>query len=399
MDQPRKPAGSPGGTGGQFDHDPTGGAAGLPSFAPAGQTATRYEDAEATRRILDRAGSVYVTGDGLRIDDKDGHLLFQESDEHRLDQATLVHDPKTQRAVRQALADPMDTGDAAMTPSARRARAKAAFRLASPYSRRGIIDHSPNARYLPGSYIAHSLAHRRDQEAALDRLNSLYLEDAAAASNVIRAGFPNDKHGAFRFINYTKVKRYAADDKQGHKKGEIVRDASGAPIPEPKGKNARSYLRMLWQPTNGVPDKAQVDDMCRALGQMDGDPNVQAEVFYEVCYGNGTPRNMSGMLGSNRSSEGRGWNRLDRASAERGNGNVARMLAYRKALTPQAAAEFLKMGPGDKRLANTRWTTRKRDKATGKMRDVTPARLTEMRSFIHAAYADDFKRLGIDVGR
>lgn len=398
MSQPRKPKGAPGGVGGQFDHDPTGGAADLPAFGAAPQ-GTAYESAQRTQELLDQAGSVYVTGDGLRIDDKDGHLLYQESDDHRLDQATLVHDKRVQRAVREAFADPMDSGDAAMTPSARRARTKAAFRLASPYSRRGIIDHSPNARYLPGAYIAHSLSHRRDQEAALDRLNSLYLDDASAAANVIRAGFPNDKHGAFRFINYTKVKRYSADDKNGHKRGEIMRDGNGQPIAESKGKNARSYLRMLWQPTNGVPDKPQVDDMCRALKQMDDTPQVQAEVFYEVCYGNGTPRNMSGMLGSNRTSAGRGWNRLDRASSERGNGNVARMLAYRKALTPQAAAEFLKMGPGDQRLAHTRWTTRKRDKTTGQMRDVTPARLTEMRSFIHAAYADDFKRLGIDVGR
>ncbi len=32
MTQARKPAGSPGSTGGQFDHDPTSGTAGLPSF-------------------------------------------------------------------------------------------------------------------------------------------------------------------------------------------------------------------------------------------------------------------------------------------------------------------------------------------------------------------------------
>ena len=34
MAQARKPAGSPGSTGGQFDHDPEAGAAGLPPLDP-----------------------------------------------------------------------------------------------------------------------------------------------------------------------------------------------------------------------------------------------------------------------------------------------------------------------------------------------------------------------------
>lgn len=44
------------------------------------------------------------------------------------------------------------------------------------------------------------------------------------------------------------------------------------------------------------------------------------------------------------------------------------------------------MEPGDNRLANTVWTRRKRNPVTGVMEDVRPARLTEMRAWIHAVY-------------
>ena len=52
------------------------------------------------------------------------------------------------------------------------------------------------------------------------------------------------------------------------------------------------------------------------------------------------------------------------------------------------APEFvfsLGMEPGDGRRANTGYTRRKRGK-DGRMHDVRPARLTEMRNFIHSVY-------------
>jgi hypothetical protein len=404
-EQPRKPKGSPASVGGQYDENPNAGADDLPPLAsaltprapeapiPGG---VKPMGARDTQRLLDEAADVRIDRDGVALYDADGELLAREVPElSRFDRDTLRHDKRVRRASREIMRS--DLKD--LSAADRRRTVKAAFANASAYERRKAIDGSPNRRYIPANAIADSLRHRRDKDAAVATLVALHYEDASASANVIRAGFPNDRKSAFGFINKTSIAR----DKDGRaiREVRVVNTADGKAERETnkresRGAAARSYLRMMYQPTKGVPDERQTREIVSAFHELDDEPEMQAQAFYELCYGNGTPRNRAGdgvyarslITGRRPGATERGARRLENLSTGRGQGNAARMAAYHRALTPEAARIFLDMEPGDQRLAHTIWTKRKRNKETGQMENVTPKRLTEMRSFIHAAYPE-----------
>ena len=377
--------------------------------APGGDDNTRTLSADETRGLVEKAARVEVGPDGVRLYDENGMKVFDETEDGaHLDYREARRNPKVRRAVRAVYRDDL-TG---MKAVARRAAMRNAWRLSGPYDRRRAIDTSPNRRYIPAGSIARSLKHRKDKEAAARELVDLFYEDADAAGNVIRAGFPDDKHSAFVFINNTKFQRYGKDvfsktEKDGdgnprllHRKGDaIIGDYTSArtkravhgPLPNPKGAAARSYLLMLHAKTNGVPSDAEVKDVAAVFRSCADEPEVQARMLWDLSYGTGSVKNPDGdvefakaILGQ-RPSRRRGVGLLDRFSRGRGNGNAARMLAYQKVITPEAAQLFLDMKPGDGRLANTIFTRRKRGE-DGLMHDVTPARLTEMRNYVHSVY-------------
>ncbi|OZG49863.1 hypothetical protein [Bombiscardovia coagulans] len=411
----RKPAGSPGGVGGQFDVMVGKHCADLPVLDEVNTRARIQEpevqlSAQETLELLKGTQSVIIRGTGLELVDENGQILYVEAQGYpRLNAQVLRADKNVRMAVRDTL-----NADLTGIPSEayRQRIVKQAFRLASPYQRRNAIESSPNRRYIPASHIVNSLRHRKNQDQAVTILKDLFYEDAEAAQNVIRAGYPNTADSAWAFINYTKDARDAA----GHviterrkvykrdQKGRFLRDSTGQKIPvvktlakrESKGAAARSYLRMLYQPTNGVPDRKTTRQITEALHELDNEPHIQAQAFWELCYGNGTVRNRTGntkyakSLVNSRAftSKDRGITKLEAYSSGSGQGNVARMVAYHRALTPEAAKCFLELEPGDKRLAHTIWTRRTYNKQTGKMETVTPKRLTEMRSWIKAVYTD-----------
>ncbi len=432
--QYRKPKGAPNSAGGQYTNAPDRMMGALPdlddptAMTLAAMSATMraqavrephpYRSAQETRAFLDEAATIRMDRDGLILEDRAGNLLFHETgDTARLDIATLRADPRVRRLVRDTLRTPTD-GVSALE---QRRMVKTAWRLASPYERKRTIDQSPMRRYAPANSVANSLRHRRDQEEALRILKELHYEDAAAVSNVIRNGYPGPDNPkvAWAYINYTSVERYAKDvvDRETgqivHHKGDAVRemrmvnkmkpgggyelDEHGRHVkvarmvnkPASKGAAPRSYLRMLYQPTKGVPDEKTARSMARAFRMLDDDPQAQAEAFWTVCYGEGSVANPSGSLDTAKQLLGRhAGGRQAVAAMEHagGQGNTARMIAYQRALTPQAARIFLDMEPGDGRLANTTRTHRVRSKETGRMEDRLPKRLSEMRSFIHAVY-------------
>lgn len=376
--------------------------------APGGDDNTKAYSADETCDLLSRAAKVEIGPDGVRLTDKDGRTLLDEADGRHLDYKTARRDPAMRRAVRAVY-----RGDLSGMPAAqRRSAMRQAWRLSGPYDRRRAIDASPNRRYIPAGSIARSLKRRRDKEGAANLLCDLFYEDAGAAGNVIRAGYPDDKHAAFVFMNRTKIQRYDKDvfsktekDKDGNPKllhakgtaivGDYVAARTGrqvhGPLPNPKGAAARSYLSMIWKPTNGVPSEQDVRDVCDVLRACDDDPETQARMMWDMCYGTGSVTNPDGdvdfakrILGG-RKAHRRGVGLLNRFSAGKGQGNAARMVAYKKPMTTEAARIFLEMEPGDGRRANTGYTRRKRGK-DGQMHDVKPARLTEMRNFIHSVY-------------
>lgn len=357
-----------------------------------------------TKGLLQDAKHVNITPEGVELYDDNDELIFRETNlTPGLDTATLRADPRVRRSVRTTLQDDL----AGMPAADRRKTMHAAWRLATPYSRRKAIDTSPNRRYIPAASIANSLSRRKDRDQAIDILTQLHYEDANASANVIRNGYPDDKQSAMTFINRTKIQRYGKDvtDRTGaviHRKGEAIvgdytaRDGTTrhGPLPASKGSAARSYLRMLYQPTKGVPDQRDTDDMTRALhdiGVREGS-KAQAEAFWRLCYGDGTPRNPHGstmiaqQVAEPRTRTEHGRRLLQQLSHDKGQGNAARMVAYRKPLSRNAAIRFLRMKPGDDRKANTLNTRRVRNPQTGRMEDVTPKRLTEMRSWIRSVY-------------
>lgn len=369
---------------------------------PEGDDDTRAYTADETRRLLDRAAHVEVGPDGVRLFDEDGNRLVDEADGRHLDYGTARKDPDVRRAVRAVYRS--DLGD---MPAADRRRAmRQAWRLSGPYDRRRAIDSSPNRRYIPAGAIARSLNRRKDRDGAAHLLVDLHYEDAGAAANVIRAGFPRDRRQAYIYMNNTWFQRYDKDvtDREGnvlHRKGEPIRgdyvsahtgrQVNNGLLPSSKGAAARAYLSMLYKPTNGVPDEGTAKEIADVLRACNDEPDVQAQMLWDLCYGDGTVGNARGdvdfakdILGG-RKRYRRGVGLLDRFSRGKGQGNVARMVAYQKPISEKAARIFLDMEPGDGRLANTAYTRRRRGK-DGLMHDVKPKRLTEMRNFIHAVY-------------
>ena len=323
--------------------------------------------------------------------DADGNTLDTDGG---LDYAVMRSNQKVKDAVRSIYRSDLNDRPAAE----RRRLMRQAWYLATPYDRRRAIDTSRNRRYIPAGAVARSLKRRKDQEAAVQTLIDMHYEDASAAMNIIRAGYPNNKDAAWKYINYTKYQRYSKDtvgkDGVAHHKGEaIVGDyinSKGKPthgaLPDPKGKVGRSHLRMVWQPTNGVPDARTVDQVRRVFKEVEDEPETQAQMFWDVCYGDGHPSNLrgdvdfaKGLIGQ-RKHQREGVETLNRWSQGRGQGNAARMLAYDRALSPEAARIFLQMEPGDGRLAHTQYPGRKGGKT------YVPKRLTEMRSYIRAVY-------------
>lgn len=348
-------------------------------------------DADRTRELLERTFRVEVTADGPVLYDADGNMLDTGDG---LDYEVMRSSQKVKDAVRSIYRSDLNDRPAAE----RRRLMRQAWHLATPYDRRRAIDTSRNHRYIPAGAVARSLKRRKDQEAAVQTLIDMHYEDASAAMNIIRAGYPNNKDAAWKYINYTKYQRYSKDtvgkDGVAHRKGEaIVGDyinSKGKPthgaLPDPKGKVGRSHLRMVWQPTNGVPDAQTVDQVRRVFKEVEDEPETQAQMFWDVCYGDGHPSNLrgdvdfaKGLIGQ-RKHQREGVETLNRWSQGRGQGNAARMLAYDRALSPEAARIFLQMEPGDGRLAHTQYPGRKGGKT------YVPKRLTEMRSYIRAVY-------------
>lgn len=79
MEQPRKPKGSPNGTGGQYDTNPDGGGAAIPPLTPA-------VDGEATRRLRDRVDRLIEDAHGVDDAEDASHLTAEL--EHALDRLT-----------------------------------------------------------------------------------------------------------------------------------------------------------------------------------------------------------------------------------------------------------------------------------------------------------------------
>lgn len=348
-------------------------------------------DAGRTRELLERTSRVEVTADGPVLYDANGNMLDTGGG---LDYEVMRSSQKVKDAVRSIYRSDLNDRPAAE----RRRLMRQAWYLATPYDRRRAIDTSRNRRYIPAGAVARSLKRRKDQEAAVQTLIDMHYEDASAAMNVIRAGYPNNKDAAWKYINYTKYQRYSKDtvgkDGVAHHKGEAIvgdyinskgKPAHG-PLPDPKGKVGRSHLRMVWQPTNGVPDAQTVEQVRRVFKEVEDEPETQAQMFWDVCYGDGHPSNLrgdvdfaKGLIGQ-RKHQREGVETLNRWSQGQGQGNAARMLAYDRALSPEAARIFLQMEPGDGRLAHTQYPGRKGGKT------YVPKRLTEMRSYIRAVY-------------
>lgn len=416
-EQPRKPAGSPNSTGGEYDFKT--GAQDLPdtSLLAAASEQMRVhaisehvhaKSAEETRGLLAETARVDITDEGAVLYDKDDNLIFRETSlTAHLDYATMRGDPHVKQAVRQIMRAPLDP---ALSSTDKRTLARNAFRLASPYERRVAIDRSPNRRYIPADSITRSLSRRADQDQAADILAALHYEDANLSAAVIRNGWPDSKHAAFAFINKTMFERYDKDvtDRKTkqviHRKGDLkygtYQDKDGkmhgsdehpVRIPAKKGANARAWLRMRFQPTKGVPDARDTDAAVRVFERLRREPaQIQAQAFADLCYGRDPNRTTPGMDEAisrlNRQKTMRhGLALIDQwSNHEGGQGNAARMIAYKKPMTREAAVMFLAMQPGDQRDVHTGFTSRKR--VDGVMRDVTPKRLTEMRSWIHGVY-------------
>lgn len=404
-DHPRKGKGAAGGEGGQFIDKPAAGDdSDLNQTLMAASASMRQEailervemkSAEETRALLGEAAEVRMGPNGPELYDEHGEVVF------RSDPSVPGLDVKTMRAdpnVRRAVLDTYRSDLSGMSAADRRRTIREATRFATPYARRVAVDSSPNRRYLPASLVARSLKRRRDRDLAVATLTALHYEDANASAAVVRAGFPDDKATAMSFINKTKFKR--DDDGKvvmgdfipthGKNKGKLFHGM----LPEQKGSAMRSYLRMLYQPTNGVPDKRTVREMGRAMAELSDTPDIQAQAFWEMCYGSGTPSNLSGIKGDadsfkrmfgSRKHLKAGFDAINEASQGHGQGNAARMVAYQKVLSREAAVMFCAMDPGDGRKANTRWTRRRRG-SDGRMHGVRPKRLTEMRSFIRSVY-------------
>ena len=400
----REPRGIP--TGGRFADELNGGndASDLNNFDPFGEpvqpTTPAHETAEHTKELIAQAAAFDFTSEGVRLLDADGNPLTHGA----LDTKAFKKSVKAQTALRERLASDMSD-----IPYRDRCKAVAGmWDLASSYTRRRGLDHSPVRRFFPSSAIAASLKRRKNQDAAVSTLVDLFHEDANAATAVIRNGFPRDKRGAFAFINKTKN----LHDKDGRPVRGWYEDKDGNDkfgiLPNPKGAAARAYLRMLYQPTKGVPDRATTRAVVDALNQIGevGGATAQAKALWNIAYGDGSPTNLKGDVDfakhivARRKRNQRGVAAINRfingggAGDGSGQGNAARMAAYEGGLTHEAAVAFCAMEPRDPKRssgktahAHTYITRRRRNPKTGRMEDVKPRRLSEMRSYVYQMYA------------
>ncbi|MBT1164566.1 hypothetical protein [Bifidobacterium felsineum] len=351
---------------------------------------TNVKSREETQGLLREADHVEFGPNGAILYDGQGNILFREDPTvPGLDKTAMHKDPRVRAAIRDTFRGTLDEYSAAD----RRSIIRNANRYAGAYERRLAVDHSPNRRYLPADTIARSLARRKDKDSAIRIMRELHYEDATASGNVIRAGYPNDKASAWAFINHTKIRR----DKQGKPVHGEWTDRDGkhheGVMPEPRGAAGRAYLRMLYQPTDGVPSQRDTARMLHVFHRMDDDePRIQAQTFWNLCYGNPHKGDRwedvnftVGLIGQ-RSGDREGARILQQCmDDDGGSGNVARMLAYRKCMTRDAAVHFLAMTAGDDRKAHTQYD---RSKGRGAAKTTfKPRRLTEMRSFIHAVYS------------
>ncbi|RSX49838.1 hypothetical protein [Bifidobacterium castoris] len=428
MEQPRKPKGAPNGAGGQYDTTAGSFRSLLPDLGDAAcldlaeitadlrgravREPVTARTPEETAGLLAETASVELGADGLVLRDADGATVYSEAAGGLpLDRRTLRADKRVRREARRVFA--MREEDLEGVGAAERRRlARDAWALTGPYGHRRLIDRGgPLRRYAPADRVAASLRRRADGAQAVRLLCDMQEEDASQAMSIIRAGYPSetDHEAAWAYINRTSVARYDKDvtDPDGtvHHAGDAIRerrvvwlmepgtnryvkDADGRRIPvvrmvnkrNAKAEVARSYLRMVHSPTRGVPSVGEAREAAHALHALDDDPARQAAAFYAMAYGrraaaergldvDGAQRAILSRRGGSRIVAA--WDRPG------GNGNVARMIAYQKALGTDAARLFLDMEPGDDRRAN---------RVRGA--DGTPRRrLSEMRSFLHAVYA------------
>ena len=451
-----KPAGLPQGVAGTYDHK-QGFASDVDIEPTADQLAALEMDGwvdysqgfsyDETKALLQQASRITVGPEGVTLFDQGGHPLTNPGMAAMLDRKAVLENPEARQAVRDVLRGDL-TG---LDEHERKEAMHQAWRFASPYDRRRAIDESANVRYIPPSSLANSLRRRKDRDGAVARLIDIHYMDATVSADIIRSGFPDDKDSAFRFINATKFERQKVGSKQyfdgdgnpvtlkaGHwydhegnmlpninkftdRKGNDVY-VNGNYLTDKKGKRltvsgqyvdkdgklhngvkpaqtgavARSYLRMLYQPTKGVmseSDARHVANALHAIGEASG-PEAQAQAFYQMCYGEGSVTNPDGnvdwavrtLQASPR--QVRNVNTLRHASgdpSQLGQGNNARMVAYQQTMSREAVLHFLTMDPADNRTAHTGFTKRKRN-AQGKMETVKPKRLTEMRSYLRSVY-------------
>lgn len=338
-DQPRKPAGSPDGTGGEYDHKPGSGGNDLPPIPPRDNMITanggddnngdnnndgsqwvqpiRYRTRGETRELLSQAATVTFDNDHIVLTDHNGTVFYRERDDDRLDDYTLKRDPQTRVALRHRLREPFTGGVAE-----RRATVKRLFNAASSRERRWMIDHGDLIRYLPAEKTAASLRRRTDREFAMSRLLHAHALDETVSAHIIYAGYPNDRQSAMTFINRTQFQRYDRDtvDDFGRERkagqvvyvgnrrdpetglwvnasnpaAPVVRNRQGEIVKQPiplanqRGKNARSYLRTRFvaNPMQAnMASEREVNESTRYLRALRDDPNAQAAVLYRMAYG------------------------------------------------------------------------------------------------------------------
>ena len=352
--------------------------------------------AEETLLLLQRAHTIYFTPDGCVMEDRDGRIIHRDEPGMPIPNVKVMqHDRRVQSVVALQFTAPMAGADG-RAPSASQLRAtiRHVNRYASAYRRRMALRESPYRHYLPGDQVARSLRAWKDRDAAFDVFRDIYHKDAGTARQIVCSGYPHTAEQANRFLNTEWMER---DKKTGKPKTVTVTDEHGVEhkrlVPSKRGAPTRALLRMTFRPNNSTPPVEDVKRVEAYFRRLD-DPQREAEEFWKVCYGNGSPVDESVAA---RPRRGRVNKVLGAWQSNRGQGNAARMLAYRKALSRDAAVAFLAMKPGDGRRANTQYTKRVRGK-DGVMRDATPARLTEMRSWLHASYAigsdevDEYRR-------
>jgi len=267
----------------------------------------------------------------------DGRLTLDDGSP--IDPRAFRDSPYGRKAARTVLFDPSATR--AMPAKTRKALARAAFMASSPYTRRKAIDESEQVRHFPADMVARSLRHRRDRDKALAVLDRVHEADRNASAAIIRKGFPNDRKGAFAFINRHKGRDGAT------------------------GAAARYYLRVRYGNPKGSPDPKETRNLLRRFKALRDDPAGQAAAYWKLAYGDGTGK----------------W--------PRGNAYRAAIVAFEGGMTTEGVQAFMDMAWGDERSSRTR-----RDRARGVTSPQTGRympkadRMASVRANLHALYPD-----------